>query len=136
MIRHKQSAVKAVTLWVAIPFLFASPSLAQDAPEASTEPLFAVLDSLSDAAIDEQAGINLAGDLAKEGRYLEAIATLERVLAAYPKSHNARILHAVFLCDIDDKQGGLVELSQIKKRHVGEEAMNAALARCGGEVDE
>lgn len=114
--------------------LLPSALLAQDTNQETTpetnEAAFAALDELSDATADEQAGIALAGDLAKQGRYLEALAALERVLAVFPKSHNARILHAVFLCDVDDKQGGLVELSQIKTKHVGDEAMNVALARC------
>ncbi len=97
---------------------------------------FDEIDALSDAALDEQAGIQTASNQAANGDYLEAIATLERVLAIFPKSIGARTLHAVYLCDIDDKQGGLVELRQLKKKEVGEEALRAAFLRCGGEMPE
>lgn len=127
--KHK-TAFKAL-FGASLLFVFPASLLAQSSQD---DPL-AVLDELSDVTLDEQAGIALAGELAKDGKYLEALSALERVLIAFPKSHNARILHAVFLCDIDDKQGGLVELSQIKKKDVGEEAMNAALARCGAEAE-
>lgn len=97
---------------------------------------FDEIDALSDAALDEQAGIQSATNQATNGDYLEAIATLERVLAIFPKSLGARTLHAVYLCDIDDKQGGLVELRQLKKKDVGEEALRAAYLRCGAEMPE
>ncbi|MEO9461341.1 MAG: hypothetical protein ABJ242_01275 [Marinomonas sp.] len=95
---------------------------------------FDEIDALSDAALDEQAGIQTASNQAANGDYLEAIATLERVLAIFPKSIGARTLHAVYLCDIDDKQGGLVELRRLKKKDVGEEALRAAFLRCGSEM--
>src|SRR5688572_6817175 len=43
------------------------------------------LDALSDLSADESAGITAAREQAGRGEYLEALATLERVLAAHPK---------------------------------------------------
>ncbi len=91
---------------------------------------FEVLDALSDATADEATGIALARDQADRGEYLEALATLERVLAENPKSREARLIHAIFLCRVDDIQGGLVEIDQLKKKHYGEEVLQQARASC------
>src|SRR5678815_1317337 len=45
----------------------------------------AELDALSDRSVDEAAGIAAANEQAGRGAYLEALATLERVLAVHPK---------------------------------------------------
>jgi hypothetical protein len=90
------------------------------------------LDALSDATLDEATGIAAAREQANSGQYLEALATLERVLALFPKSAEARLIHAIYLCDIDDKQGGLVEIDKFKKSEFGEELIEDARARCSG----
>lgn len=91
---------------------------------------FEELDQLSDASSDEAGGIAAARAQAARGEYLEALATLERVLAENPKSREARLIHAIFLCRIDDRQGGLVELGKLKKKHYGEELLEEARAMC------
>ena len=88
------------------------------------------LDALSDASSDEASGIQSARDQAGRGEYLEALATLERVLAQHPKSREARLMHALYLCRIDDRRGGLVELDQLKKKHYGKELLDEAKAMC------
>ena len=90
------------------------------------------LDSLSDASLDEAGGIAAAREQAGRGAYLEALATLERVLAVHPKSREARLIHAVYLCEIDDKRGGLVEIDRLKEKHYGRQLLAEARARCGG----
>src|SRR5688572_10280850 len=77
------------------------------------------LDALSDLSADEVAGIAAAKDQAGRGEYLEALATLERVLAVHPESHEARLIHAVYLCEVDDNRGGLVEIDKLKEKHYG-----------------
>jgi hypothetical protein len=94
------------------------------------------LDALSDATVDEATGIATAREQAESGQHLEALATLERVLALFPKSAEARLIHAIYLCDIDDKQGGLVEIDQFKKSEFGEELIEDARARCSGGAEE
>ncbi len=91
---------------------------------------FEVLDALSDASADETTGIALAREQATRGEYLEALATLERVLAENPKSREARLIHALFLCRVDDQQGGLVAIDKLKKKHYGAEVLDQARASC------
>jgi hypothetical protein len=92
---------------------------------------FEELDALSDLSADERTGIAAAKDQAGRGEYLEALATLERVLAVHPKSHEARLIHATYLCAVDDRRGGLVELGRLKKKQVGEQRLAEARAMCG-----
>lgn len=89
------------------------------------------LDALSDVAVDEVGGIAAAQEQAGRGEYLEALATLERVLAVHPKSAEARLIHAQYLCAIDDKRGGLVEIGKLKKKPYGEQRLAEARAMCG-----
>lgn len=88
------------------------------------------LDALSDLSVDEGAGIAAAKEQAERGEYLEALATLERVLAVHPLSHEARLIHAVYLCKVDDKRGGLVELDRLKKKYYGGDLLSEARAMC------
>jgi hypothetical protein len=88
------------------------------------------LDALSDLSADEGAGIAAAKEQAGRGEYLEALATLERVLAVHPQSHEARLIHAVYLCEIDDGRGGLVEIEKLKKKHYADGALAEARTRC------
>ncbi len=94
------------------------------------------LDALIDASQDEAGGTALAQQQAAQGQYLEALATLERVLAMNPKSQGSRLLHALYLCEVDDKQGGRVELSRLRphdlarRRRDGEAILENARARC------
>jgi len=89
------------------------------------------LDALSDVSDNEAAGIAAAQAQAESGAYLEAIATLERVLAVHPKSAEARLNHAVYLCQIDDKRGGLVEIDKLKDKHYEDGVLDRARAMCG-----
>lgn len=91
---------------------------------------FEVLDALSDASANETTGIALAREQATRGEYLEALATLERVLAENPKSREARLIHAIFLCRVDDQQGGLVAIDKLKEKHYGADVLDQARASC------
>lgn len=88
------------------------------------------LDRLSDLSIDEASGIAMAMEQAGRGEYLDALATLERLLGEHPKNREARLIHAIFLCDIDDKQGGLVEIDALRPRHYAEGQLDQARERC------
>jgi hypothetical protein len=88
------------------------------------------LDALSDLSADEEAGIAAARDQAARGEYLEALATLERVLAVHPKSRDARLIHAVYLCQVDDQRGGLVEIDQLKAKHYASGVLDEARNMC------
>ena len=88
------------------------------------------LDALSDLAADEARGLAAARDLAARGAYLDALATLERVLANFPTSREGLLAHATYLCAIDDRQGGLVELSLLRERDYDAAALADARAAC------
>jgi hypothetical protein len=88
------------------------------------------LDALSDLAADVARGLAAARDLAARGAYLDALATLERVLANFPTSREALLTHATYLCAIDDRQGGLVELGLLRERDYDAAALADARAAC------
>ena len=88
------------------------------------------LDALSDITADEQSGIAAARQQASRGEYLEALATLERVLAAFPKSRDGLLIHALYLCEIDDRRGGMLEIEQLKERDYGRELLGQAKEQC------
>ncbi len=90
----------------------------------------AELDRLSDLTANEETGVAAAQEQAGRGAYLEALSTLERVMAAFPESVSARLLHAVYLCRIDDRQGGLVEISQMDEDLFGAANIADARDRC------
>ncbi len=88
------------------------------------------LDALSDATTQEESGILFARTQAARGEWLEAIGTLERVLAIAPKSHESRRLQALYLCTVDDRLGGAVILSQLKKKNYAKGALDEVFAMC------
>ena len=89
------------------------------------------LAALSDQSAGEQSGIALARQQADEGQLLQAIATLERTLAANPKSDAARLLHALYLCRIDDRTGGAVEIGKLKAKKYAAQDLAQVRAQCG-----
>ena len=97
---------------------------------------FEDLEQLSDASADEETGIQLAQEQAERGELLEALATLERVLATEPKAHDARLLQAYYLCKVDDIRGGKVALSKLKKKRYEDEDLNVVYAQCGVEQED
>lgn len=88
------------------------------------------LDVLSDASAQEGSGIAFAQSQASRGEWLEAIGTLERVLAIAPKSHEAKRLQALYLCAVDDRLGGAVILSQLKPKNYAKGALDEVFAMC------
>jgi tetratricopeptide (TPR) repeat protein len=88
------------------------------------------LDAMAEVAVDEEQGIAYAQQQSERGEYLEAIATLERVLALHPKSDSARLLHAVNLCKIDDQLGGAVELGKLKQKNFAPELWASVMKLC------
>lgn len=111
----------------ALALLLAAPAQAQELDE---------LDRLTAASQAEEAGTALAQQQAAQGQWLEALATLDRVLAVNPRSQGSRLLHALYLCEVDDRQGGLLELARLRPRELaerrrdGEAILANAEARC------
>ena len=89
------------------------------------------LDALSDRSAAEQSGIALAQEQASRGEWLEALATLERGLAEHPKSSAARLLHALYLCNVDDRMGGTVEYRKLRETDHAREDRAIVRSRCG-----
>jgi len=89
------------------------------------------LEALADRATGEQSGVSLAQEQAARGEYLEALSTLERVLAANPQTHYAKLLHALYLCKIDDRFGGQVELGKLNKKNFAKQDLASARQQCG-----
>lgn len=88
------------------------------------------LDAMAEVAVDEEKGIAFAQEQSARGEFLEAIATLERVLALHPKSDSARLLHAVNLCKIDDQLGGAVEIGKLKQKNFAPELWADVMQLC------
>jgi hypothetical protein len=88
------------------------------------------LDALSDETADEQAGIALARQQAERGAWLEALASIERVLTRFPGSAEARFNHAMLLCKVGDPQGGLIEFGRLKDKDYAPAALKQAIASC------
>lgn len=112
---------RSLGLAIAISALSASPVAAQSLEE---------LDALSDASAQEESGVQLARDQAGRGELLEALATLERVLVEHPKSANARLLQAFYLCRLDDRPGGSVALSKLKSKNYSDDALATVRTTC------
>ena len=98
------------------------------------QPVFAQtiddLDRLVQASVKPAEGLALARSQASSGALLDALATLDRVLAVEPKHKQARLLHASLLCRIDDRDGAAVEFSRLKSKDFKKVEWNAALAPC------
>lgn len=88
------------------------------------------LDRMAEVAVDEEKGIAFAQEQSARGEFLEAIATLERVLALHPESDSARLLHAVNLCQIDDQLGGAVEIGKLKQKNFAPELWTDVMKLC------
>jgi len=98
------------------------------APAAAQD--LAALDALSDRSAEETGGLALAREQAARGELLEALATLERVLALFPKSPAARLDHAVLLCRVGDPQGAEAEFARLDAEDYPSGALAQARAAC------
>lgn len=88
------------------------------------------LDRLVEASAKPKDGLVLAQSQTGAGQWLEALATLERVLAIDPKNKQARLMHASLLCSVDDLEGAKVEFAQLKSSAYKKAEWAAAIAPC------
>ncbi len=112
--------------------LLAGALICTPAPTPAQADTLDQLDALSDAAADEGGGIALAREQAQRGAYLEALSTLERVLGTFPRSSEALLTHAIYLCEIDDRQGGRIELQLLRERDYDARQLSDARDICSG----
>ena len=88
------------------------------------------LEALSDRTAEEASGLALAREQAARGALLEALASVERVLALFPKSDQARLDHAVLLCRVGDPQGAEAEFKRLDEDDYEKGAIERARADC------
>lgn len=88
------------------------------------------LDQLVQGSVKPADGLALARSQASSGGLLDALATLDRVLAVDPKHKQARLLHASLLCRIDDRDGAAVEFARLRSKDYKKADWSAALAPC------
>lgn len=86
------------------------------------------LDALVPAKVPD--ALALAQSQVAGASWLDALATLERVLIADPKNKPALLLHASVLCRIDDRGGANAEFARLKAKDYKKPAWAAARAPC------
>lgn len=110
-------------LWAATACLLltGSPALADSIAE---------LETLSRGTATAEAGLALARKQAAGGDLLGAMATLERVLISHPEAEEALLQHASLLCRLDDREGALIELDELRGEQFPDKVWTDATAPC------
>lgn len=88
------------------------------------------LDALVQASAKPKEGLALARSQAATGSWLDALGTLERVLAVEPKHKQGRLLHASILCRLDDADGAKIEFARLRSGDYKKADWAAAIAPC------
>ncbi|HEX6375467.1 MAG TPA: hypothetical protein VFZ91_07075 [Allosphingosinicella sp.] len=89
------------------------------------------LERLVSASAELEPGLAFARNQAASGDLLGALATLERVLIAYPNADDARLYHAALLCRLDDRGGARAELVELAGRPISDPGWSEVEAACG-----
>lgn len=92
------------------------------------------LDRIVDSSAKPADGLALAQSQISSGSLLEAIATLDRVLAVDPKHKAAKLLRASLLCRVDDRGGAAAAFTRLKEKDYRKEDWSAALEPCKGKT--
>lgn len=101
--------------------LAGSPALADPVAE---------LEALSRGTDTAASGLALARKQAAGGDLPGAMATLERVLINHPQVDEALLLHASLLCRLDDREGALIELDELRGEQFPDKIWTDATAPC------
>ena len=99
-------------------------------PQCASAQSLEDLDRLVQNSAKPADGLALARSQAGAGDLLDALATLERVLAADPKDKQVRLLHASLLCRIDDPDGAAAEFARLRAKDYKKAEWSAALVPC------
>lgn len=99
-------------------------------PGAAVAQSLEELDRLVQGSAKPADGVTLARVQAGAGGLLDALATLDRVLAVDPKDKQARLLHASLLCRIDDRDGAAAEFAKLRAKDYKKPEWSAAWAPC------
>ena len=100
--------------------LVATAATAQDDP-----------DSLAAATQRLDSGVALARRQIATSDLTGALATLERVLFAFPEAVPPRLLYASLLCRLDDRQGAELELGLLAGKRIADPDWAGVTAACG-----
>ena len=92
------------------------------------------LDRIVDASAKPAEGMAMAQTQVSSGALLEAIATLDRVLATDPKHKPAKLLRASLLCRVDDRSGAAVAFTRLKEKDYKKAEWAEALEPCKGKT--
>jgi hypothetical protein len=112
-----------------LPLYLAAACLSLAGAPAQAEPI-AELEALSRGTATPAAGIALARKQMNGSDLLGALATLERVLISHPEAEEALLLHASLLCRLDDREGAVIELDELRGRPFPDRLWNDATAPC------
>ena len=82
------------------------------------------------------AGLALAREQSQAGNLLLALSTIENVLFASPKNKEARLMHAVLLCRLDDLPGAAVHIAQLKRKDYPPADWQQMMTICGAKNSE
>jgi hypothetical protein len=77
-----------------------------------------------------QSGVMLAHRQLRASDMLGALATLERVLFAFPEAVEPRLLYASVLCFLDDRQGAELEVSLLAGKPIADSDWVVVAAAC------
>jgi hypothetical protein len=88
-------------------------------------------DALAAATQQLDSGMTLARSQVGAADLPGALATLERVLFAYPEAVPPRLLYASLLCRLDDRQGAELELELLAGKPVADSDWAGVAAACG-----
>lgn len=87
--------------------------------------------ALSAATEQLDSGMTLAHRQIRASDLPGALATLERVLFAYPEAVPARLLYASVLCFLDDRQGAELEIGLLAGKPIAASDWAGVAAACG-----
>ncbi len=99
-------------------------------PQCASAQSLEDLDRLVQSSIKPADGLVLARSQAAAGELLDALATLDRVLAVDPKHKQGKLLHASLLCRIDDRGGAAAEFARLRAKDYKKTEWSAALVPC------
>lgn len=100
------------------------------APTGAAAQSLEALDALVQASAKPVDGVALARTQMASAAWLDALASLERVLIADPKNKAALLLHAGILCRIDDRDGAAAEFAVLRAKDFKKAEWAAARAPC------
>jgi hypothetical protein len=111
-----------------LPLLLGLTAAALPAPAAAAQE---DPDALAAATGQLDTGMALAGRQIAASDLPGALATLERVLFAFPEAVPARLIYASLLCRLDDRRGAELEIGLLAGKPIADADWAGVAAACG-----